>query len=160
MEPTRALIVVGSPGCSTDRVSSPDPVGSPTATAGRRGAYAVAVARRAWQSQAGRRAAGAQPRAVDRPGNIVVSIVYVFLVRALLRGRRWAYRRVIWLGAAGMVALVLLQLTPYPVWMRVEQLLQALVLGALLYFVLQPSVRAHFASGLPGRDVRRFGRRR
>jgi hypothetical protein len=90
----------------------------------------------------------------------VVSIVYVFLVRALLRGRRWAYRRVIWLGAAGMVALVLLQLTPYPVWMRVEQLLQALVLGALLYFVLQPSVRAHFASGLPGRDVRRFGRRR
>jgi hypothetical protein len=44
--------------------------------------------------------------------------------------------------------------------MRMEQLLQALVLGALLYFVLQPSVRAHFASRLPGRDVRRFGRRR
>ena len=31
---------------------------------------------------------------------IVLSVVYVFLVRALLRGRRWAYRRVIWLGSA------------------------------------------------------------
>lgn len=93
-------------------------------------------------------------------GNIVVSVVYVFLVRALLRGRRWAYRRVIWLSAAGVVALVLLQFTPYPIWMRAEQLVQALVLGALFYVVRRPAVRAHFASGLPGRDVRRFGRRR
>lgn len=92
-------------------------------------------------------------------GNIVVSIVYVFLVRALLRGRRWAYRRVILLGAVGIAALVLIQLTPYPAWMRVEQLLQALVLAGLLYFVTRPAVRAHFARGLPGRDVRRFGRR-
>jgi hypothetical protein len=50
-------------------------------------------------------------------------------------------------------------LTPYPVWMRVEQLLQAVVLAVLLYFVLRPQVRAHFARGLPGRDVRRFNRR-
>lgn len=91
-------------------------------------------------------------------GNIVVSVVYVFLVRALLRGRRWAYRRVILLGALGIVGLGLIQLTPYPTWMRVEQLLQAFVLAALLYFVTRPGVRAHFASGLPGRNVRRFGR--
>jgi hypothetical protein len=91
-------------------------------------------------------------------GNIVVSIVYVFLVRALLRGRRWAYRRVIWIGAAGIVGLVALQVTPYPPWMRAEQLVQAVVLALLLYFVLRPQVRAHFASGLPGRDVRRFNR--
>jgi hypothetical protein len=92
-------------------------------------------------------------------GNIVVSVVYVFLVRALLRGRRWAYRRVIWLGTGGILALLLIQLTPYPVWMRAEQLVQALILAALVYFVLRPEVRAHFAKGLPGRDVRRFGRR-
>lgn len=91
-------------------------------------------------------------------GNIVLSVVYAFLVRALLRGRRWAYRRVIWLGAAGIAALLFLQLTPYPPWMRAEQLVQAIVLALLLYFVLQPPVRAHFASGLPGRDIRRFGR--
>jgi hypothetical protein len=42
--------------------------------------------------------------------------------------------------------------------MRVEQGAQALVLAGLLYFVLRPEVRAYFAKGLPGRDVRRFRR--
>ena len=91
-------------------------------------------------------------------GNVVASVVYAFLVRALLRGRRWAYRRVLWLGALGIVGLLLIQATPYPAWMRAEQLAQALVLATLLYFTLRPEVRAHYAKGLPGRDVRR-GRR-
>jgi hypothetical protein len=90
--------------------------------------------------------------------NIALSVIYAFFVRALLRGRRWAYRRVIWVGAAGIVGLVIIQLTPYPIWMRTEQGAQALVLAALLYFVLRPEVRAHFARGLPGRDIRRFNR--
>jgi hypothetical protein len=89
-------------------------------------------------------------------GNIVASVVYVFLVRALLRGRRWAYRRVILLGSLGIVGLVLIQATPYPVWMRAEQLAQALVLAALLYFTLRPEVRLHFANGGTGRGSRRF----
>lgn len=84
-------------------------------------------------------------------GNIVVSVVYVFLVRALVRGRRWAYRRVIWIGAAGIVGLLLLQFVPYPPWMRAEQLVQALVLALLLYFVRRPEVHAHFAADLTGR---------
>lgn len=91
-------------------------------------------------------------------GNIVASIVYAFLVRALFRGRRWAYRRVIWLGSLGILGLLLVQATPYPVWMRAEQLAQAIVLAALLYCALRPEVRSHFAKDLPGRDVRR-GRR-
>jgi hypothetical protein len=89
-------------------------------------------------------------------GNIVVSVVYAFLVRALLRGRRWAYRRVIWIGCAGIVGLLIIQVTPYPVWMRVEALAQALVLAALVYSVLRPDVRAYFAAHLPGRTTRRF----
>jgi hypothetical protein len=93
-------------------------------------------------------------------GNIVASVVYVYLVRALLRGRRWAYRRVVLLGVLGIVGLVLLQATPYPWWVRVEQILQALVLAALVYFVTRPEVRAHFDPALPGRDVGRFGRSR
>lgn len=88
--------------------------------------------------------------------NVAVSVVYVFLVRALLRGRRWAHRRVILISAAGIVGLGILQLTPYPTWMRVEQVLQAIVLATLLWLVLRPGVRSHFAKGLPGRDVRRF----
>ncbi len=90
--------------------------------------------------------------------NILVSIVYAFLVRALFRGRRWAYRRVILVSALGILGLLLLQFTPYPAWMRVEQLVQALVLAGLLYCVLRPEVRAHFDPRLPGRSVRRFNR--
>lgn len=88
--------------------------------------------------------------------NVVVSVVYVFLVRALLRGRRWAHRRVVVLSAAGILGLAILQLTPYPPWIRVEQLFQAIVLATLLWLVLRPGVRSHFAKGLPGRDERRF----
>jgi hypothetical protein len=91
-------------------------------------------------------------------GNIVVSVVYAFLVRALIRGRRWAYRRVILLGIIGVVALGLVQLTPYPTWMRAEQVVQAVVLAALVFFVTRPAVRAHFAPDLPGRTTRRFNR--
>jgi hypothetical protein len=91
-------------------------------------------------------------------GNVIASVVYVFLVRALLRGRRWAYRRVIWLGSIGIVGLLIIQATPYPAWMRVEQLVQALVLAALLFVVTRPEVRQHFARGLPGRDVKRWRR--
>lgn len=90
--------------------------------------------------------------------NIALSIVYAFLLRALFRGRRWAYRRVIVLSAFGIFALLSLLATPYPEWMRVEQAVQALVLAALLYFVTRPSVRAYFDPTLPGRNVRRFNR--
>ncbi len=88
--------------------------------------------------------------------NVIVSVIYAFLVRALLRGRRWAYRRVILLGIVGIIGLLGVQLTPYPAWMRLEQVAQAVVLAALIYFVTRPEVRSHFAKGLPGRDVRRF----
>jgi hypothetical protein len=91
--------------------------------------------------------------------NVVVSVIYVFLVRALLRGKRWAYRRVVLISAFGIVGLIVLQITPYPTWMRVEQLLQAVVLATLLWLVLRPEVRAHFDKGLSGREDRRFGRR-
>jgi hypothetical protein len=90
-------------------------------------------------------------------GNVVASVVYVFLVRALLRGRRWAYRRVVLLGSIGIVALGLLWLTPYPAWVRVEQILQSLVLAALLYFVTRAEVREHFRTA-PGANLPRFRR--
>lgn len=76
-------------------------------------------------------------------GNLVVSIVYTFLVRALLRGRRWAYRRVLFISIAGMVGLLLIFISPYPAWMRIEQCVQVVVLAALLYFVTRPEVRAY-----------------
>ena len=91
-------------------------------------------------------------------GNVVASVVYAFLVRALLRGRRWAYRRVLLLSTLGVIALNLLWLTPYPAWVRVEQVVQSLVLLAMLYFVTRPQVREHFRTA-PGANIRRFRRR-
>ncbi len=91
-------------------------------------------------------------------GNVVVSIVYFFLVRALFRGRRWAYRRVIWLGGAGCVLLLATLATPYPLWLHAEQVVQAAILAVMVVLVTRPPVRAYFASGLPGRDTRRFRR--
>jgi hypothetical protein len=90
-------------------------------------------------------------------GNVVASVVYAFLVRALVRGRRWAYRRVIFLGIAGIIALGLLWLTPYPAWIRVEQVSQSLILAGLLYFVTRPVVREYFRTA-PGANIRRFRR--
>jgi hypothetical protein len=78
-------------------------------------------------------------------GNIVVAIVYYFLVRSLLRGKRSAYRRVLLLSIAGIASLCLLWTQPYPSWIRIEQVGQGFVLAAILYQVTRPEVRAFFA---------------
>ena len=68
-----------------------------------------------------RRPAPQRPRPASGAGWSATSCSassHVFLVRALFRGRRWAYRRVILLGALGIVGLLLVQLDAYPAWMR------------------------------------------
>jgi hypothetical protein len=77
-------------------------------------------------------------------GNIVVAVAYFFLIRGLWWGRRRSYRRVLLLSIAGPASLILLWVRPYPAWMRAEQVMQALVLLCILYFVTRPKVRAHF----------------
>jgi uncharacterized membrane protein len=91
-------------------------------------------------------------------GNVIVAVAYWFLVRSLLRGRRRAYIRVLWLSIAGILSLALLWITPYPAWIRVEQVLQSLILVAILYQVTRPEVRAYFGKQ-PGERRGRFGRR-
>jgi uncharacterized membrane protein len=91
-------------------------------------------------------------------GNIVVAVVYWFLVRSLLRGKRRAYIRVLWLSIAGIVSLVFLWIYPYPAWIRIEQVLQSFILVGILYRVTRPEVRAYFAKQ-SGEPKRRFGRR-
>jgi hypothetical protein len=93
-------------------------------------------------------------------GNIIVGVAYWFLVRSLLRGKRRAYLRVLWLSIAGIVSLAFLWVAPYPSWIRVEQVLQAFLLLAILYRVTRPEVRAYFAKQ-PGDGKRRgWGLRR
>jgi hypothetical protein len=80
-------------------------------------------------------------------GNVVVSVLYVWRSFALRRGSRYAYLRTYYIAIIGLVGIAYLIFvsTQYPVWMRIEQVLQALVLLALLYAVSRPAVRARFA---------------
>lgn len=79
-------------------------------------------------------------------GIVVVAALYIWRAFALRRGSRGAYRRLIWIGVVGLLGIVyIIAAGQYPVWMRVEQVLQGLVLIALLVAVTRPRVRARFA---------------
>lgn len=80
-------------------------------------------------------------------GNVIVSVLYVWRSFALRRGSRYAYLRTYWIAIIGMLGIVYLVVvsTQYPVWMRIEQVLQGVVLLALLIAVSRPAVRARYA---------------
>jgi hypothetical protein len=79
-------------------------------------------------------------------GIVLVSALYVWRSFALRRGSRGAYRRLILICVVGLVGiLVLIASAQYPVWMRVEQVLQGVVLLALLFAVTRKPVRDRYA---------------
>lgn len=78
--------------------------------------------------------------------SVVVSAFYIWRAYALQRGSRGAYLRLYYICIAGLVGIGYLILSGhYPVWMRVEQGLQAVVLVALLVAVSRAPVRHRFA---------------
>lgn len=79
-------------------------------------------------------------------GVVLVSALYVWRAYALRQGKRGAYLRLIWICVIGLAGIVyLIAAAQYPVWMRVEQVLQGLVLIALLFAVTRKPVRDRFA---------------
>ena len=75
----------------------------------------------------------------------VVALLYLWLANRLIKGKRWAYLRSLWLGGAGLVGLgVLAVTTRYPLWMHVEQGVQAVILVCLLIALTRPEVRHRF----------------
>ncbi|MEV0163861.1 hypothetical protein [Nonomuraea fuscirosea] len=46
-------------------------------------------------------------------------------------------------GSVGIAVLTLLPDTPYPMWVRVEQAIQGVVLIALAWTLTRPAVRTH-----------------
>ena len=79
-------------------------------------------------------------------GVVVVSGLYVWRSFSLRAGKRRAYIRLIWICGAGLVGIVyLLAGAQYPSWMRIEQVLQGIVLISLLIAVTRKPVRARFA---------------
>lgn len=64
---------------------------------------------------------------------VVVAALYVWLASALRRGSRLAYRWLVWLCVFGLAGIVyLIAAANYPWWMRVEQVIQGVVLISLL----------------------------
>lgn len=77
---------------------------------------------------------------------VLVSGLYIWRAYALRRGSRGAYLRLYYICIAGLIGIVyLIAAGQYPVWMRVEQGLQAAVLVALLFAVSRKEVRYRFA---------------
>ena len=77
---------------------------------------------------------------------VVVAGLYIWRAYALRRGSRGAYVRLYYICILGIVGIAYLILAgQYPVWMRVEQGLQALVLVGLLLAVSRKEVRNRFA---------------
>lgn len=79
-------------------------------------------------------------------GVLLVSALYIWRAFSLRKGKRRAYLRLIWICVAGLAGIVyLIAAGQYPVWMRVEQVLQGVVLIALLVAVTRRPVRDRFA---------------
>lgn len=79
-------------------------------------------------------------------GVVIVSALYVWRAFSLRAGKRGAYIRLIWICAAGLAGILyLLAGAKYPTWMRVEQVLQGIVLISLLIAVTRKPVRDRFA---------------
>jgi hypothetical protein len=77
--------------------------------------------------------------------NVLIGMLYLFLISRLRRGKRWAWRRMVWLSIAGCVGMIFLLTQHYPPIFKVEQVLQFCVLAGIAVCVLHPETRAHFA---------------
>jgi hypothetical protein len=82
-----------------------------------------------------------------RPASVLlIGIIYLRLANRLRLGRRRTYVRVLLIGALGCAGAIYLVISAqFPVWMRVGQIAQAVVLLALLFAVTRRDVRAHFS---------------
>jgi hypothetical protein len=80
-------------------------------------------------------------------GLLVASPLYLLFANRMAAGRRWAYVRLRVLSVVGTIGIAVLVSVPgpYPVWMRIEQGVQGLVLLALAVVLARPAVKARFA---------------
>jgi hypothetical protein len=78
-------------------------------------------------------------------GILALSFLSLRWAAQLRQGSRPAYRRLLWVsiaGSLGIAALALLPDSPFPLWFRIEQSVQGLVLLALAVTLLRPTTRA------------------
>jgi hypothetical protein len=79
-------------------------------------------------------------------GVLVISVLYIWRALRLRDGRRSTYLRLIGICVFGLLYLLyLLASAKYPTWMRVEQVVQGIVLLSLLLALTRRPVRDRFA---------------
>lgn len=82
-------------------------------------------------------------------GLLVASPLYLLFAHRMAAGRRWAYRRLRVLSVVGTIGIAVLVSVPgpYPVWMRIEQAVQGLILLGLAVLLTRPAIKSRFARG-------------
>jgi glucan phosphoethanolaminetransferase (alkaline phosphatase superfamily) len=83
-------------------------------------------------------------------GVVIIAIVYTVLLRRVRDGHRRAFVRILVISVVSLAGIAYLFASgQYPLWVDVEQGIQALVVLALLWAVTRPAVRAHFRPAVP-----------
>jgi hypothetical protein len=77
---------------------------------------------------------------------IVLGAAYFLFVWLWRRGKFWGYLRMLMTSALALVSTlsVVALAGSYPWWLRLEQAIQLLVIGLLVYLLTLPNVRARF----------------
>ncbi len=78
--------------------------------------------------------------------SLAIAGLYLWRAFALRRGSRRAYLRLFYIAIVGIIGIgYVIIASQYPVWMRVEQIIQAIVLVGLLVAISRPQVRDRFS---------------
>lgn len=75
--------------------------------------------------------------------NVVIALIYAFLIWQLRNGNHAAWRRLVWLSGAGLVSVAYLLFQPYPMIFHAGQVAQILVLFAMFALAVHPESRAY-----------------
>ncbi len=74
--------------------------------------------------------------------NVLVALLYAFLIWRLYSGKNRAWRRLMYVSAMGMAVVAYLLFLPYPLLFHIAQLAQLLVLFAMFALAVHPESRA------------------
>ena len=75
--------------------------------------------------------------------NVIIALIYAFLIWQLRNGNHAAWRRLVWLSGAGLVSVAYLLFQPYPMFFHAGQVAQILVLFAMFALAVHPDSRAY-----------------
>ncbi len=77
---------------------------------------------------------------------LVLGVAYFLFAYLFRRGKFWGYLRMLMTSALALLSTlsVVFLVGDYPIWLRLEQALQAIVVLYLMYLLTRPAMRTHF----------------